>query len=126
MRSPLVDLLLSRLVAFGMLPFACSAFSFAVFVKSAIQARACVLRVALPGTARSEPPRKPGIGLPDLWLGITNCPVTFVNFLPVQQLNQPGPKIAAVRLCEKTVYGAGFASFSVEADFGDVEWKKFL
>jgi len=52
--------------------------------------------------------------------------VTFVNFLPVQQLNQPGPKIAEVRFCEKTVYGAGFASFSFAADFGDVARKNFL
>src|ERR1700757_4077908 len=85
---------LRRFVAFGMFPTACSAFSFAVFVKSAIQARAWACEPPGAGTARSEPPRKPGIDLPLLWLGITNCPVTFVNFLPVQQLNQPGPKIA--------------------------------
>ena len=36
----------SRFVAFGMLPFACSAFSFAVFVKSAIQSTACALVAA--------------------------------------------------------------------------------
>ena len=64
--------------------------------------------------------------LPDLWLGITNWPVTFVYFLPTQQLNQPGPKIADVRFCEKTVYGAGFASFSFDADLGDDAWKNFL
>ena len=109
-----------------MFPTAWSAFSFAELVKSAIQARACAWELLCAGTARSEPPRKPGIDWPDLWLGITNWPVTFVYFLPVQQLNQPGPKIADVRFCEKTVYGAGFASFSFEADFGDVAWKNFL
>ena len=41
--------------------------------------------------------------LPDLWLGMTNWPVTFVYFLPTQQLNQPGPKIADVRFCQSRV-----------------------
>ena len=57
---------------------------------------------------------------------MTNWPVTFVYFLPTQQLNQPGPKIADVRFCEKTVYGAGLASFSFDADLGDVARKNFL
>src|SRR5579862_7058453 len=50
--------------------------------------------------ARSEPPRKPGIGLPAVWLGITNCAVTALYLFPVQQLNHAGPRIAAVRPCE--------------------------
>ena len=29
------------------------------------------------------------------WLGITNCFVVFVYFLPTQQVNQPGPTIEA-------------------------------
>src|SRR5262249_22519593 len=86
-----LTLLPSRLVAFGMLPFFSSAFSFAVLVKSAIQADACDFELLWAGTARSEPPRKPGIGLPFAWLGITNCPTTFAYFLPVQQVYQAGP-----------------------------------
>src|SRR6188768_2226982 len=51
----------SRLVVFGMLPFARSAVMDALSVKALIHAAALSL---LPptGTARSEPPRKPGIG----------------------------------------------------------------
>ena len=47
------------------------------------------------GTARSEPPRKPGIGWPLVWLGITNWAVTPLYLSPTQQLNQPGPMIEA-------------------------------
>src|SRR5919108_5363547 len=49
----------SRVVVFGMLPFACSALIEVLSVKALIQAAASSL---LPptGTARSEPPRKPG------------------------------------------------------------------
>src|SRR5947209_17832843 len=65
-------LLESRLVAFGMLPFACRAFSEVVFVKSLIQSAARSLLELEAGTARSEPPRKPGIGVPFAWPGITN------------------------------------------------------
>ena len=50
------------------------------------------------GTARSEPPRKPGIGEPFVWLGITNCAVTFLYSSPTQQLNHAGPTIAAAGL----------------------------
>src|SRR5947209_7718331 len=64
--------LLRRFVAFGMLPFAWSAFSLVVFVKSAIHSRASACCVPCFGTARSEPPRKPGIARPDTWLGMTN------------------------------------------------------
>src|SRR3954463_16486715 len=117
---------LSRLVAFGMFPTHRSAFSFAVLVKAAIQARALACELLCTGTARSDPPRKPGIDLPALWLRITNRPGAFVYFLPVQQLNQPGPKIADVRFCENTVYGAGLASFSFAADLGDEERKNLL
>src|SRR6266851_4901820 len=52
----------SRLVAFGMLPFACSARSPLVLVKSLIQSAARFLFDVVIGTARSDPPRKPGIG----------------------------------------------------------------
>src|SRR5437764_7000779 len=86
-----LTLLPSRLVAFGMLPFCSRAFSLAVLVKSAIHAIACDFELLWDGTARVEPPRKPGIGLPLVWLGITNCFVTFVYFLPVQQVYQAGP-----------------------------------
>src|ERR1043166_4909515 len=71
-----LTLLPSRLVALGMLPFFSSAFSLAVLVKSAIHAVACDFELLCAGTARSEPPRKPGIGLPFVALGITNCLVT--------------------------------------------------
>src|SRR4029453_5727215 len=62
----------SRLVVFGMFPFARSAVIDALSVKALIHAAAAAL---LPprGTARSEPPRKPGIGCPLTWLGMTNC-----------------------------------------------------
>src|SRR5512144_1097255 len=53
----------SRLVVFGRFPFARSA---------PIHAAAAALFPPT-GTARSEPPRKPGIGWPLVWLGITNC-----------------------------------------------------
>src|SRR5919204_5859220 len=62
----------SRLVAFGMLPFACRAFSELVEVKSLIQSAASDLFELEAGTARSEPPRKPGIGLPAGWPRATN------------------------------------------------------
>ena len=44
-----------------------------VLVKSLIQSAASALLRLVTGTARSEPPRKPGIGLPVTWPGITNC-----------------------------------------------------
>ena len=47
------------------------------------------------GTARSEPPRKPGIDWPLTWPGITNCAVDVLYFAPTQQLNQLGPTIDA-------------------------------
>src|SRR5437660_625888 len=95
-RSP--TLVPSRLVAFGMLPFACSAFSEAVLVKSLIQSAPSDL---LPpaGTARSEPPRKPGMLVPATWPGITNCAVDALYFAPTQQLNQPGPMIEPACPC---------------------------
>src|SRR6476620_5360739 len=62
----------SRLVAFGMLPFACSPFSEAVLVKSLIQSDPSDAFLLVTGTARSEPPRKPGSDLPAIWLGRTN------------------------------------------------------
>src|SRR5438445_12496369 len=46
----------SRLVAFGMLPFACRAFSELVLVKSLIQSAASAFDELVAGTARSEPP----------------------------------------------------------------------
>ena len=44
----------------------------AVSVKSLIQSAPSAL-LAPTGTARLEPPRKTGIDLPGVWLGITNC-----------------------------------------------------
>src|SRR5437588_11553965 len=82
-----------RLVAFGMLPFDCSERSASVLVKSLIQSAASALFPLGAGTARSEPPRKPGLGWPLTWLGITNLPVTDFDFAPIQQLYQPGPMI---------------------------------
>src|SRR5207302_10461516 len=99
----------SRLVAFGMLPFACRAFSDVVSVKSLTQSAASDLFELGAGTARSEPPRKPGIGCPFVWLGITNCAVCALN-LPTQQLNQPGPTIDAAWPCAYTSYGFGRVS----------------
>ncbi len=46
---------------FGMFPLAWSAFSAAVLVNAAIQSAPSCLFPPI-GTARSEPPRKPGIG----------------------------------------------------------------
>src|SRR5438105_7809549 len=77
-------LLPSRLVAFGMFPFFSRACSLAVLVKSAIQAIAWDFELLWDGTARVEPPRKPGIGWPLTWLGMTNCPTALEYFLPVQ------------------------------------------
>ena len=81
-----------------MLPFFSRACSLAVLVKSAIHAIACDFELLPDGTARVEPPRKPGIGLPLVWLGITNCLVTLVKsrrplapLAVVQQVYQAGP-----------------------------------
>ncbi len=57
-----------------MLPFARRAFSELVLVKSLIQSAASALFELVTGTARSEPPRKPGIVWPLTWPGITNWP----------------------------------------------------
>src|SRR5262245_42602836 len=51
----------SRLVVFGMFPFARSAVMDALSVKALIHAAPAALLPPI-GTARSEPPRKPGIG----------------------------------------------------------------
>src|SRR5438128_8990269 len=50
----------SKLVAFGMFPFAWSVFSPLVEVKSLTQSDARALFELVTGTARSEPPRNPG------------------------------------------------------------------
>src|SRR5579864_1441587 len=89
-----------RLVAFGMLPLAWSERSASVLVKSLIQSAPSATCLLGAGTARSEPPRKPGIGCPFVWLGITNCAVVDLNFVPTQQLYQPGPMIEAAPPCE--------------------------
>src|SRR5438067_11770134 len=88
-----LTLLPSRFVALRLFPFACRAFWASVLVKALIQSAASVLLPLGAGTARSEPPRKPGIGWPFVWLGITSCPVTDLYLAPVQQLYQPGPMI---------------------------------
>src|SRR6516165_10485925 len=94
-----LTLLPSRLVALGMLPLACRAFSELVLVKSLIHSAASALFELVTGTARSEPPRKPGMLCPLTWPGITNWPVDAVYFLPTQQLNQLGPTIDPTRPC---------------------------
>src|SRR5215831_10360806 len=86
-----LTLLPRRVVALGMLPFASSAFSLVLLVKSAIHWIACDFALLCAGTARSEPPRKPGIGWPAVWLGMTNCAVDVLYFAPVQQEYQAGP-----------------------------------
>src|SRR3954469_4267168 len=83
----------SRLVAFGMLPFACSARSEDVSVKSLIQSEASETLPLVTGTPRSEPPRKPGSGLPLTWPGSTNCDVVVLYLAPTQQVYQLGPTI---------------------------------
>src|ERR687891_408786 len=97
-----------RLVVFGMLPFARSAVIDALSVNARIQAAALDLS-APTGTARSEPPRKPGMGWPLVRLGMTNWAV-FDLWLPTQQLNHPGPIIAAAFPCAYTSYGFGLVS----------------
>ena len=69
-------------------------------MKSLIQSAASALFELVTGTARSEPPRKPGIAWPFRWPGITNCAVVEVYFFPTQQVNQLGPTIEATRPCE--------------------------
>src|ERR1043165_3150831 len=100
----------SRLVAFGMLPFAWRPFSLAVEVKSLIQSEPSDLFELVAGTARSEPPRKPGIAWPLTWPGSTNWPVAPLYFAPPQQLNQLGPMIDAAWPCAYTSYGFGCVS----------------
>src|SRR3954449_3580243 len=89
----------SRFVAFGMLPLDWSERSASVLVKSLIQSAASAAFLLGAGTARSEPPRKPGIGCPLVWLGMTNWAVAALNLFPTQQLNQPGPMIDAAPPC---------------------------
>src|SRR5438093_2619231 len=96
-RSLILDAFVSD-VLFGMLPIACSAFSDCVLVYAAIQSTASDLLAPI-GTARSEPPRKPGMTRPFVWLGTTNWPVTPVYCLPTQQLNHAGPMIDAAWPC---------------------------
>src|SRR5262245_24243227 len=67
----------SRVVVFGMFPFARSPVIDALSVK-ALTHDAAAARFAPTGTARSEPPRKPGIGCPCVWLGMTNWAVRFL------------------------------------------------
>src|SRR6185312_1277307 len=104
-RSPTL-LVFRRLVAFGMLPAAWNAFSDVVLVKAAIQSAASCLLAPI-GTARSEPPRKPGIAWPAVWLGITNCAVEPLYLSPTQQVNQPGPTIEPALPSAYTLYGVG-------------------
>src|SRR3954462_10797396 len=87
------------LVAFGMLPFACSVFSEAGLVKALIQSDASALFGLFAGTARSEPPRKPGSAWPLTWPGITNCAVEVLSFAPTQHVNQLWPIIDAAPPC---------------------------
>src|SRR4249919_1454870 len=91
----------SRLVVFGMLPFARSAVIDALSVKALIHDAACALS-APTGTARSEPPRKPGIGCPFMCPGITNWAVVDLYLAPTQQLNQAGPWMDAACPCAYT------------------------
>src|SRR5688572_26006335 len=97
-----------RLVVFGMLPLARSAVIEALSVKAEIQDAACAL-LAPTGTARSEPPRKPGIGWPFVRLGMTNWAVRFLKS-PTQQLNHAGPWMEAALPCAYTSYGFGRTS----------------
>src|SRR4051794_27077527 len=115
----------SRLVAFGMLPFAWSAFSDAVLVKALIQSAASALFELVAGTPRSEPPRNPGMALPLARPGMTNRAVELLYFAPTQQLNQLGPTIDAAWPCANTSYGFGCVS-SVVLLARDVALKKFL
>src|SRR5213080_4483975 len=79
-------LLPSRLVAFGIAPFACRVFSEFVLVKSLIQSAANDLFELVTGTARSDPPRKPGSETPLVWLGSTNCAVVVLYLAPTQHV----------------------------------------
>src|SRR3954464_15751891 len=76
----------SRFVAFGMLPFACRVFSELEDVKSFTHSVASAFWLDVIGTARSEPPRKPGSEVPATWPGITNCEVEPLYLAPTQQL----------------------------------------
>src|SRR4051812_49934078 len=77
----------SRFVAFGMLPFACSAFSEAVLVKAFIHSVASALFELVAGAAGAEPPRDPGLGLPLSLPGMTDCAGVALDFAPPPQLN---------------------------------------
>src|ERR1051326_6639420 len=83
-------------VVLGTLPFAWRVCSAAVLVKSRIQSSASALSAPI-GTARSEPPRKPGMTWPFTWLGIANWAVVPVYFLPTQHVYQTGPPMDAAR-----------------------------
>src|SRR5438045_9582837 len=60
----------SSFVVLAMLPALAISLSPAVLVKALIQSTARIWFFVVPGTQRSEPPRKVGMNLPLVWLGI--------------------------------------------------------
>ena len=85
----------SRLVAFGMFPFAWRPFSPAVLGEDPdpVVRERLVVRADRHGEVGAA--EEAGHARPLVWLGITNCFVAFVYFLPTQQLNHAGPTIEA-------------------------------
>ena len=57
-------------VVLAMLPALAISLSAAVLVNALIQSAARLWFFVVTGMARSEPPRKPGMNLPGVWLGI--------------------------------------------------------
>src|SRR4029077_88092 len=114
----------SRDVVFGMLPIPRREVIEDVLVWPLTPSTASPLS-APSGTARSEPPRKPGIGFPAVWLGVTNCFVTALLVSPTQQLNQRAPTIEAALPWAYTSYGLGWVS-SVVLLAREAAVKKFL
>src|SRR5207249_10532615 len=103
-------------VVLSMLPAFAISLSAAVLVNALIQSTARAWFFVVTGTARSEPPRNPGMILPGVWLGIGYAPTTgasagspsfsssaYGHSQPLP-MNQPTLPLANTRDC------CGFAS----------------
>ena len=127
-RSPLVD---ARSRAgwsrSGCCPSPAGAFSSVVLVKSLIQSAASALLALVTGTARSEPPRKPGIAWPfDVARHHELRRSSPCTVLPTQQLNQLGPDHRARPGPVRTRRTGSGASRRSSCSPARRPWKKFL
>src|SRR3954470_9255886 len=103
-------------VVLAMLPALAISLSEAVLVNALIQSTARLWFFVVTGTARSEPPRKVGMNLPGVWLGIGWAPTTsarpgFPSFSSsAYGHSQPLPMNEPTLPFAKTSACCGFAS----------------